>query len=274
MDNKHYIELALDGEILGKLPEEVLMTQIRLIAHRLDKNMQFSASRKKSFTENELNSLKHRMKIYGENYGRDKKDYLWAENIMHLYESACQQKELFQYPWQEKTALHIPEEEFAKLMMTRRSIRHLSNAPISDDKIKQIISFGLWAPSNCNIQALKYTVIKNREIKERMADGGFTGKEGYCVLAVIADYRFYNDADIDGLIHDSAAAIQNILLAAHYYGLGACYVSDAGVNSAKYRSLIGVAAYEKITAFIWLGEYEKKPIVPERRSIDEVLKIL
>lgn len=274
MDNKHYIELKLDDEELGKLSEDVLMTQIRLIAHRLDKNMQFSQSRKKSFTENELKSLKDRLMVYGERYGREKKDYIWAENVMILYEKALKEKELFKYPWKEKTVLNISEKEFEKLMMTRRSIRYLSKTPIADEMIKKIISYGLWAPSTCNIQALKYTVIRRNEIKERIVDGGFTGKEGYCIIAVIADYRFYDDWNIDGLIHDSAAAIQNMLLATHYYGLGACYVSDTGANLEKYRNLIGVEEYEKITALIWLGEYEKEPIAPVRRSIDEVLKII
>jgi nitroreductase len=274
MNNKYYIELVSDRESMKTLSEESLMTQIRLIAHRLDKSMQFSQSRKKTFTESELNTLKSRLDIYKSRFTSLKDDYLWAETIMTLYESALKKTAQFNYPWNDKPASDISEAEFDKFMSSRRSIRNLTSTVIPDEKIKKIIRYGLWAPSTCNMQAVKFYIIKDKEVRGKINIGGFAGNDGYCTIAVIADYRFYDDRNIDGLIHDSAAAIQNILLGAHYYGIGACYVSDNGVDSEKFRTLLGIESYQKITALIWFGNYENEPIAPARRNIEEVIKVI
>jgi len=79
---------------------------------------------------------------------------------------------------------------------------------------------------------------------------------------------------VDRPVHDSAAAIENMLLSAYYFRLGACYVSDRGTNVDKYRLLLGVKEWEKITAMIWLGHYDLVPIVPVRRDVDDILEFI
>ncbi|MBN1256148.1 MAG: nitroreductase family protein, partial [Planctomycetes bacterium] len=78
--------------------------------------------------------------------------------------------------------------------------------------------------------------------------------------------------DIECPYHDSGAAIQNMLLAFHYYGLGACYVSDTGINCEQNREVLQLKDYEKITAFIWFGHSEVAPIAPARRNLDEIIE--
>ena len=91
---------------------------------------------------------------------------------------------------------------------------------------------------------------------------------------VIADLRFYPDGDIDCPEHDSGAAIQNILLGCHYHDIGACYVSSQAINSNSNRKLLNIEEYEKITAFIWLGRFEKMPLMPERKPAKELYRFI
>jgi len=56
------------------------------------------------------------------------------------------------------------------LLKSRRSIRAFKPDPIPDEFIQKIVEAARWAPSGGNSQPWEFIVIKNREIKDRMAD--------------------------------------------------------------------------------------------------------
>jgi len=273
MKNKYYIPYNLDNEGLKKLSETALGVQIRLVAHVLDKQMQFASTRKKTrFTQTQLNKLLKRTEVYVKNFGDHKPEIQWALRIQELYKEAIEAQSDFKYPWAGKESVPISKEAFNELLTSRRSIRRFTQEVIPDDLLKEVIRHGTWAPSNCNMQAIRYIVVKDPTVKLQIKDGGFTGDMGYCTLAVVANYQFYDDANIDGLVHDSAAAIQNILLACHCHDIGACYVTDNGADTKKIRKLLDIKDHEKVTALIWLGKYDRMPIIPARRDLDDVLE--
>jgi nitroreductase len=68
--------------------------------------------------------------------------------------------------------------------------------------------------------------------------------------------------------------VQNLLLACHYFGLGACFVASIAANAPRYRKLLKVKPFEKITAFIWMGYYKGAPLPRIRRKADEVLRLI
>lgn len=272
MENKHFISWRIDGVNLNEVPDEVLMAHIRIVSHRLDKEMQYLASKPMTLSPDRLDALTQRLKIANERFGRqgDKPDLAWANYVHDAYAKALKNEtSIIRHS---KIDVDIPEESFCQLIKSRRSIRSYTDEAIPDDLLKKIVAYGLWAPSNCNVQAVRYIIVKDPETRAQLEINSFTKDMGYCTLAIIADYRFYPDADIDNLIHDSAAAIQNILLACHYFGVGACFVSDKGVNTNKRREALGIKHdYEKVTAFVWMGKHSTVPEAPARRHIDEVL---
>lgn len=269
MDNEHFISYSVEEENLSRYDEEVLMTQIRVWAHWLDKELQISPAYAK---EDGLKHLSLRMRLYNERFGSGKPDLAWAMGVEERYRRALEMRDAFNYDWQEREELNIPEGEFFKLLSTRRSIRNFTGEDVPDDLIKRLLIYGNWAPTNCNQQSLRYIVVKSLEIKDRLTLGSLRGSMSPCLVVVIADTRFYNDRDVECPAHDSAAAIQNVLLACHYYGLGACYTSSRITNSPKNRRILGVEDYEKITAAILLGYYKKPPPAPARRRIEEIIR--
>ena len=247
------------------------MTQIRVWAHWLDKELQVSPS---TMNEDRLNHLSLRIRFYDERFGTGRPDLVWAKDIEERYRRVLKLRDTFSYHWQEREEMNIPEGEFHKLLTTRRSIRNFTGEDIPDDLIKKLLIYGNWAPTNCNQQSVRYIVVKSLEIKYRLKLGGLTGSMSPCLVAVVADMRFYNDRDIECPAHDSAAAIQNILLASHFYGLGACYTSSRITNSHQNRQILGVKDHEKITAAILLGHYSKAPPAPARRRIKEIIRYI
>ncbi|HMK45108.1 MAG TPA: nitroreductase family protein [Methanocella sp.] len=276
MDNKHFIPLNVSKNGLSAVPVDVLLAQVRIVAHRLDKQMQLSASRKLSFNIRLLEPLSVRLREYeSRDEGRHcQPEYSWALNIERLYLSAIHDGDRFRYPWKEVPGMGFAGREFERLVLTRRSIRSFIDAPIDDAIVRKIVEYGSWAPSTCNVQAVRFIVAKSTGVRAEIVHGGLSGTAGGCVIATVVDLRFYDDYNVDGPIHDSAAAIENMLLGAHCHGLGGCYISDRGVDADKYRALLGVGDYEKITAFTWIGYYDRSPIVPARRSVDDLLKVV
>jgi len=273
MKNTHFIKLARTGGV-SQDDEEVQMTQIRVKAHLLDKEMQCSSSRTMRFSWRRLQDLKERLRIYREQHDPEKPDYQWAEEIVALYSRALEGSEGFEYPWFPRPTVQLSHSAFADLVTSRRSIRKFSSRDVEEELILDLLRLANWAPTNCNQQSLRFVIVKSPEIRKKLVHGGMQGRMSPCVIAVLADMRFYSEGDLECPAHDAGAAIQTMLLAFHVHGLGACYTSSLSCNASKYRSLLGVQVYEKIMALIWVGYYDHQPLAPARRSISEVVRIL
>lgn len=121
----------------------------------------------------------------------------------------------------------------------RRSIRSYQPTPVDQEKLELILEAGIWAPSASNHQSWHFTVIRNKELIDRInAEGkeylfktnpSFKAERGQdsnyhilhhapCVLLVS-----YEGERTWGKV-DSALAAQNIMLSAHALGLGTCYI--------------------------------------------------
>ena len=272
MKNKHFISWSLENVDLEKVPDDVLMAHIRVIAHWLDKELQYSESVKVNLSESRLTPLTARLEAANRRFEGAKPDLKWANYIHEAYRNALSNN--FTVSKSPKPNIGFNESDFNLLLTTRRSVRAFNDEAIPDDLLKKIVGYGLWAPSNCNVQAVRYIVVKDPKIRKSLEINAFTKEMGYCTLVVVADYRFYPDGDIDSPIHDCAAAIQNILLACHYYGIGACYISEQSLNIPERRKALGIHNdYEKITAFLWMGQYDEASAAPARRKLEEVLEV-
>lgn len=272
MKNPFYVPFSIDRLRSGSVSEEELFANMRIIAHRLDKELQYAQYGRSELNENRMRVLSECVDYAEKNFDvNEKPDFAWAKYVRDSYFKALRDRD-FHLPNEPKQLPKIEEKEFKKLLTGRRSVRFFTEEPIPDDLLRKITVYGSYAPSNCNVQAVRFIIAKSPEVRKKLEINRFTGDMGYCTLAVVVDYRFYPDGDIDSPIHDSAAAIQNILLACHYYNVGACYISDVGVNAEEKRRALNVRNdYEKVTVFVWMGRYEFAPIAPARRKIDEIL---
>ena len=69
-----------------------------------------------------------------------------------------------------------------------------------------------------------------------------------------------------------AAAIQNLLLAAHARGLGAMWRTGAAVNDPEVRAALGLDDREEVVGFVYLGRLLAPPPGkgPPRRAVEEL----
>ena len=158
------------------------------------------------------------------------------------------------------------------LIKTRRSIRRFKPEPIEDETIYKIIEAGTWAPSGKNNQPWKFVVIKDKTIKEKIAQYTIYSRtisnSAVCVV-VFLDYELSYDRTKD--VQAVGACIQNMLLAAHYLSLGGVWLGEILKNKDKVKSELEVPENFELMAVVALGYPDEKPKAPYRMGLDEVV---
>ncbi len=109
-------------------------------------------------------------------------------------------------------------------IFTRRSVRKYSGAPVSADDLHTLLRAASYAPSAHNRQPWRFLVVRNPETLAAISAEHPHGKmvaEANLVIIVCGDTTRQTMTGF--LAEDCAAAMQNILLAAHGLGLGAVW---------------------------------------------------
>lgn len=121
------------------------------------------------------------------------------------------------------------------IIFGRRSIRSYQDKEISDEIVDYLLQAAMAAPSCCCKDPWRFIVVREGEILSRIAEGLPNGKmlpSAKVGIVVCGDLDAAHDRLLSYMIQDCSAAIENILLAAHAIGLGACWL---GVHPREDR---------------------------------------
>lgn len=127
----------------------------------------------------------------------------------------------------------------------RRSIRAYAETPIPAEVITDLLRAAMAAPSAAAKDPWRFVVVQDRAMLRRMAAALPHGRmlaEAGAGIVVCGDLSAAHDGQLSYLLQDCAAAIENLLIAAHALGLGACWL---GVHPREARidalhSLLGI----------------------------------
>ncbi|MCD6155840.1 MAG: nitroreductase family protein [Candidatus Atribacteria bacterium] len=138
----------------------------------------------------------------------------------------------------------------------RRSIRRFTDQPVEKEKIETIIDCARLAPSAINIQPWEFVVVTDsakREEIARLTDYGKFIKDAPVLVAVFGkETKYY--------LEDGCAATENILIAAHALGLGACWVAgDKKAYAEAVREKLAVPEGYKLVSLIPIGYPAERP---------------
>lgn len=127
-------------------------------------------------------------------------------------------------------------------ILTRRSCKKYKPDTVSDEDIRTIVDAGLAAPTGRNRQASIMLVIKDKDTRDALsrANARVLGAEvdpfyGAPVVIVVLAKK-----DVNTYLYDGSVTAENILLAAHALGLGACWIHRARevFETEEYKSLL------------------------------------
>ncbi len=166
-----------------------------------------------------------------------------------------------------------------EVIFTRRSIRRYRDIPVEWDKVGRILEAGRAAPSAGNLQGWKFVVITDPVKIKQLAEASLqqywmaSAKVHIIVVAQFEKARRFYGVRGERLytIQDCAAACQNMLLAAHYLGLGACWVGAFDEDGVKRTA--GIPEEARPQAIITLGYPDEEPPVPTKYKLEQVVMV-
>ena len=196
---------------------------------------------------------------------------------------------------------------FLDLARSRRSIRRYLDEPVPRELIEKILDAACWAPSAHNRQPWRFAVIERAETKHALASAmgeklrADLERDGVAQdiiekdtarsyqritsapVVIIAcmttrDMDVYHDtrrkkAEFVMTIQSVAMAIQNLLLAAHALGLGACWMCAPLFVADTVREVLKLDEDWEPQALITLG-YAAETRAKERVALDLRVKFL
>ena len=150
-------------------------------------------------------------------------------------------------------------------IQNRRSIRRFEDRSVPDDIVKKIVEAGQWAPSACNRQDWKFIVIDSQDVKDRIVKetaAHFVSKSPLLILVVYSNQT--DNLEYKDHLLSAAMAIQNMQLAAHALGIGACCVNNLPTK-AKLRKILDIPRSFDPVAVLCMG-YPKTTPRPLKRK--------
>ena len=130
------------------------------------------------------------------------------------------------------TTPHDPRLSF---IFGRRSIREYQTASVPDEVVTDLLAAAMAAPSACAKDPWRFVVVRNRGTLQAIAGAlpnGTMLANAAVGIVVCGDLRAAHGGELSYLLQDCSAATQNLLLAAHALGLGACWL---GVHPRQPR---------------------------------------
>jgi len=162
--------------------------------------------------------------------------------------------------------------DFLNVIKSRRSVRNFTAEPVDKDLIKKIIGVAVMAPSACNIQGWQFIVVDKEEIKQKLVDHGGSVVIKNAPVGILALYdNRTKDMEYRDYIQSAAAGIENLLLAATYFGLASCWICHLPPKK-QVRKIFSVPRHYDPIAYILLGHKEKEPVdMPREYKVEDIL---
>lgn len=169
--------------------------------------------------------------------------------------------------------------EVVDAIFGRRSIRKYKNKEVEKEKILEILEAAIWAPNSGNSQTWRFFVVRNEAIKQKIAKAAYNQQfiaEAPIVIVVCYDKEemswYYGKRGVElYAIQDTAAAIQNMLLAAYNLGLGSCWVG--AFDEQKIAKILKLPKNYRPVAIVTIGYADEKP-KSSRKPLSKVVKFV
>lgn len=155
----------------------------------------------------------------------------------------------------------------------RRSVRRFSDKKVDRHLIVEVLAAATWAPTHCNTQGWKFVIVDDEKLKKDMVDLGGSALIAHAPTGVLVLYDNRSDnTEYMDYVQSAAAAIQNILLLAHSYGLAACWVCHLPKKD-DLRKVFKIPPVYSPIAYILLGYTVDKPKgVARKYNIQDLIR--
>lgn len=157
-----------------------------------------------------------------------------------------------------------------ELLKSRRSIRKYKSTPVEDEKINLCLEAARWAPSASNKQPWEFIIVKDIEMRMKLAEIHTYAKfvaESPVVFVALTNPEIHPKYHMS----DTALTILQFMIEAHSIGLGTCWAGVIGTNfEPQLKQLLNVPLHMNILGIVALG-YPAEERTSQRKSLDEIV---
>jgi len=159
---------------------------------------------------------------------------------------------------------------------TRKSVRNYLNQTVEEDKLLAILEAGRLAPSASNRQEWRFIIVRNQEVKKKLAKAAtnqsFVAEASIVIVACAETDEHVMRCGQMCYPIDVAIALDHMTLAAVELGLGTCWIGAFYENEVK--QILGIPAEIKVVALMPLGyPIDSSTTNKIRLSLNQIAKI-
>jgi nitroreductase len=171
--------------------------------------------------------------------------------------------------------------EVSDAIKGRRSIRKYKGDPVSDEVLDEVLEAVRWSPSWANTQCWEVVVIKEPEVKAKVAEAlpptnpalsSLTDAPVLLVFCAMRNRSGYKKGEIttdkgDWFMFDIGLAVENLCLTAHSLGLGTVIIGL--FDAKKVEGVLSVPENISVVAMTPLGYPEQQVSAPKRKELTD-----
>jgi len=159
----------------------------------------------------------------------------------------------------------------------RRSIRSFKSDKVSAQLVEILVDAAQQAPSAGNVQPWEFIIIREPKTKKELVhaalDQTFIAEAPViivvCANEKLAAKRYGTRGRTLYCVQDTAAAIQNILLAAYSLGLGTCWIG--AFDEEETREILRIPQDVRPVAIVPVGYPAESPYPRTRRPSSQLV---
>ena len=158
-------------------------------------------------------------------------------------------------------------------ILNRRSIRKYSDKTIRDDQIEKLLKAAMYAPSAVNKQPWHFIIFREKNTIDKICEvhpNASMLHQADLGILICYDEKLQHDEGYGPV--DCSAATQNLLLAAHGEGLGACWIGiyPRSKRIETLHKLFNLPEHLIPFSVVSLGYPAESKDIPERYKKDRI----
>ena len=162
-----------------------------------------------------------------------------------------------------------------EVIRKRRSTRKYKPESIPDDVLRRVMEAARLAPSGKNLQPWHFIVVKDQDMKERLAVASahqsFIADAPVIIVACAFPENSYAKMGryMKSWPVDVAVAVDHLMLQAEEEGLGTCWIGS--FHEDEVKSLLEVPEDVRVLALTPLGYADETPRDRGRKNLEEIV---
>lgn len=158
--------MKLTDEQLLAMDEVEFRARVRERSHHtLEIQVYATAYRNGHLSPKQADYTKHLLELWVKRgLSTDLPEYRYASFLINAAEKLVNGEEVDLSPYQPTPVTPQMEKDFFTIVKERRSVREFKDKEVPDELIDKILEAGLWAAHGCNVQSIRYVVVREKNL--------------------------------------------------------------------------------------------------------------